>query len=498
MDSHFGKTNVQTLLLAVLCIGLALIVVFLFAQIATLAGVLPSGLAVSGVRIITPTPRPSARPPTATLSPTPTSTPTETPTPTTTPTITPSPTVTPSPLPSTRPTAIPIPVTPTEEISGTLPIPTVVPRYSISEHAMTVALLGSDKRPDWTHWNTDAIQYVVVYPHIPSVAVLSIPRDLYVYLPSFHMSRVNTADMYGDVYGFEGGGFGLLNQTLLYNLGITADYYAKVNFQGLKGIVDALGGIDVPVHCHLEDYWPYPDENGEFYRIALEPGVHHMDGKLALWYSRTRKTTSVFDREERQQQVLEAIWMKARSDQLLGAIPELYQQYGELVDTNLGWGNVLSLGMLATRIDPSQVTMYNIGPQEVSSYVTPQGGWVFLPNWEAMAPVIERALLPPAPSRAALASAKVEIWNGSGHMDWDRLAADRLYQAGLAPILGPGEVPPVGQTRIQVFSDHAKGTGLSTVQAIFGLGDDRVDFVGPGEGDLKLRLVMGPDYPVCP
>ena len=345
--------------------------------------------------------------------------------------------MTPSALVSTRPTAVTVEIVNTEEISGTYPIPTAVPRYPIAVDALTIVLLGSDRRPDWQHWNTDAIQYVVVYPKIPSVAVLSIPRDLYVYLPSFEMARVNVADMYGDIYDFDGGGFGLLNQTLLYNLGITADYYVKVNFQGLKDIVDAVGGIDVPVHCRLEDYWPYPDENGEYHRIALEPGIHHMDG------------------------------------------------------------SILSLAMIASQIEPSQVTMYNIGPQEVNPYVTAQGGSVFLPEWEALAPVVDRALLPPASGRAVLASARVEVWNGTGHADWDLLAADRLYQSGLTPVLGAGNGEVFAQTHIHVFGDHAKGTGLSSVQAIFGVPDSQVSYVGASNSDVKLRLILGSDYQVC-
>ncbi|MBN1247998.1 MAG: LCP family protein, partial [Anaerolineae bacterium] len=360
-----------------------------------------------------------------------------------------------------------------------------------------IALLGSDQRPDWEHWNTDAIQYLVVYPKLRSVSLLSIPRDLYVYIPNLKMSRINVADMYGEQYGFDGGGFGLLNQTLLYNLGITADYYVKVNFQGLKGIVDALGGIDVPVHCHLEDWWPYPNEDGTYNRMVLEPGVHHMDGRLALWYSRTRKTTSVFDREERQQQVLEAIWMKARRDGFLDIIPTLYEQYGTLVETNLGWGNILSLGVLATQMELSQVTLYNLGPREVTPYVTLQGGNVFLPNWEAMAPLIERALLPPAASRAALADVKVEVWNGTTHDQWDLLAADRLYRYGYTPVLGTGNGERVVATQIQVFGDHAKGTGLATVQEIFGVPDSAVTYVGATNSDVRLRILLGDNYQVC-
>ena len=486
-----------------LCIGLTIGAVGLFVRIAELASALSVTAPAPHATVVTPTLPPSTATPTPTNTSAPTATPTATqiPTPTPTwtptPTETPTPTVTPTPLPRTRPTAVPIAILPTQDISSTYIIPTAVPRYPIAEEALTVVLLGSDRRPDWEHWNTDAIQYVVVYPKIPSVAVLSIPRDLYVYIPTFRPSRINVADMYGEVYGFEGGGFGLLNQTLLYNLGITADYYAKVNFQGLKDIVDGLGGIDVPVHCRIQDYWPYPDENGEYHIIALEPGIQHMDGRLALWYSRTRKTTSVFDREARQQQVLEAIWSKARAGGLLEMIPTIYEQYGQSVETDLGWGNILMLGALAARMELSQVTLYNIGWSEVIPYVTMQGGNVYLPNWERMAEVIDRALLPPSPSRAARNSIRVEIWNGTGRADWELLAADTLYQGGFTPVIGTSDGQRYPQTLLQVFGDHAKGTGAPEVQEVFRIPDVNVGFAGESSGDIRLRLVLGEDYDPC-
>ena len=361
---------------------------------------------------------------TVTPPPTWTPTPTWTPSPTYTPrpTSTSTPTQTPTPLPPHRPTAVPVILYQTPTISTTYAIPTAVPRYPMSEDALTIVLLGSDQRPDWSHWNTDVIQYLVIYPDIPSVTVLSIPRDLYVYIPGYRLSRINVADMIGTQDNYDGGGLGLLNQTMLYNLGITADYYVKVNFEGLKTMVDALGGIDVPVHCRVYDYWPYPDENGEFQIITLEPGMHHMDGKLALWYSRTRKTSSVFAREVRQQQVLEGLWHAAKAADVFSLLPSMWEQYNYLIQTDLGWGNILTLGSLAAQIDGTDVRLTNIGPQQVKFYITPQGGNVYLPVWEQMSQIIDQALLPPASSRAARSAVQVEVWNGTGHEDWDQLA----------------------------------------------------------------------------
>jgi LCP family protein required for cell wall assembly len=389
-----------------------------------------------------------------------------------------------------------MPITPNE--SPAYPIPTVVPRYPISEDALTIALLGSDQRPDWTHWNTDAIQYLVIYPDIPSVTVLSIPRDLYVYIPNYKLSRINVADMIGTQDNYAGGGVGLLNQTLLYNLGITADYYVKVNFQGLKGLVDALGGIEVPVHCRVYDYWPYPDENGEYQIVTLNPGIHHMNGKLALWYARTRKTTSVFAREVRQQQVLEGLWHAAKAADVFSVLPSMYDQYKDLIQTDLDWGNILTLGSLAARIDATDVRLINIGSQQVKSYVTPQGGYVFLPVWDEIAKTIDQAMLPPASSRALLSAVQVEVWNGTMNEDWDLLAADRLYNSGFTPVLSPADRRDYLYTSIQVFGPHAKGTGLPVIQENFNISDNYVSYHNIDRGPIKLRLILGNNYQTCP
>lgn len=363
---------------------------------------------------------------------------------------------------------------------------------------MTIVLLGNDKREDWEHWNTDAIQYLVIYPDIGSVAMVSIPRDLYVYLPGFWMSRINTAHMYGERYGYDGGGLGLFNQTLLYNLGITADYYVQVNFDGLIGLVNILGGIDVPVHCRLEDFWPYPDENGQYPIFTLEPGLHHLDGEQSLWYSRSRKTTSVFSRERRQQQVLEAMWRKAKETNLLAAAPDLYNQTQDLYQTDLGWGNIAKLVALALQMESSDVRVFNIGWSQVQSYVTEQGGSVFLPKWEAIEPVITNVWTKPATSRAGLAAIHIEVWNGTGNPGWDWLAADRLAHIGYTPIIGGSDRQDYPQTQIVLFSESEKGSGLSYVQQTFRVGQENIIMQPGGSEEFKMRLIIGADYVTCP
>lgn len=453
---------------------------------------------------LTFTPAPATpAPPTATpreqalaLPPTWTPTPTFTPSPTATPTPLPA-TPTPTPLPGVRPTAVPLMGTPAVPPSSTLPIPTPVPALDIPDEAVTILLLGSDKRPQWNDWHTDVVQYVVIYPDVPSVSIVSIPRDLYVYIPNFWMSRVNFADLYGEKYGVEGGGFGLLNQTLLYNLGITADFYVKVDFDGLISLVDLLGGIDVPVHCRLEDYWPYPDPDGTYHRIALDPGLHHMDGELALWYSRSRLTTSAFSRERRQQQVLKAMWLKGKQMDLVASAPQMYLQTRDLYQTNLGLGNILQLAVTAAQLDPVNVRRFNIGPNETRPYVTPYGGSVVLPLWERIQPLLQQALSAPLTNRATQNPVLVEVVNASGHGDWDQLAADRLYTFGFIPVIVAYDGAPQARTQVLFYGETTKGSGVNELLRALALNEARLVWQPDANARIKLRIVLGQDYQPC-
>ena len=426
----------------------------------------------------------------STATPTPTSTPTPAPTPTPPPTPTPI-MVVPSPFPTPG-------ITWQTVLSTPIPIPTPVPPVPVASDAINIVVLGSDRRPEWSEWHTDAIHVVSVQTGRPAVSIISIPRDLYVYIPGFWMSRINFADYYGEAYGYPGGGTAMLRDTLLYNLGIRADHFVRTDFDGLIGIVDTLGGIDVPVHCRLSDYWPYPDESGEYPILTLEPGMHHMDGETALWYARSRLTTSVFSRERRQQQVLQAIWRKARSTGVLRQVPELWEQVRQMVVTDLGLTEILNLAQVALRLREENIRFYNIGQGLVVPWTTPYGGRVFLPQWEQIEPVLSEAMAPVPESRLSRVFSPVEVWNGTSNPDWDLLAVDRLVRAGFPATVGVPDRRDYPHTTLVVFRAYAKGTGVNYLQEIFGIPDERVTYQEDGASPFGFRLIIGADYQTCP
>jgi LCP family protein required for cell wall assembly/PAS domain S-box-containing protein len=463
--------------------------------------------AQGGVPTLTPAAVAGARPlknpavPPST-SPAPTVDPTSTATPTATLLSTPSPSLTsvPSPMPTTSTDlVIPLPFPMIEPTTTpTLPIPLPVQPVPIAPDAINIVVLGSDQRPDWVEWHTDAVHVVSIQRERGVVSIISIPRDLYVYIPGFWMSRINFADYYGEVYGYEGGGPALVRDTLLYNLGIRADYYVRTNFDGLIGIVDAMDGVDIPVHCGISDYWPYPDENGEYPILTLEPGVHHMDGETALWYARTRMTTSVFSRERRQQQVLQALWHKLRNEMTLTRIPSLWEQGHDMVATDLTLADILDLARIAFVLEDQDVRFYNISANEVTPWTTPYGGNVFLPRWEAIQPIVAEAMAPMPEGRLRYTYMPVEVWNGTPNQDWDLLAADRLHRAGFPVVIGEPDRRDYAATQLVLFKKSAKGSGVDYLQQVFNVPDSQVVHQPGGSTEFGLRLILGADYQTCP
>jgi LCP family protein required for cell wall assembly len=284
---------------------------------------------------------------------------------------------TPTPLHSPTPT-----ITATPEIPDYPGAPRA-PKLTRPDGLVTILILGSDYRPS-AGYRTDVILLVFLNPKLGTVSVVSFPRDLWVYIPNWQMQRINTA--------FPHGGFGLMQDTLEYNLGIEPDFYLMTNFEGFKNIINTLGGIEVNTAKKLSDSCQIPPGSRTRW-CSVGPGVMHMEGDLALWYVRSRYSSSDFDRGRRAQEVMQALFLKLVSVNALTRAPELYTQFVAAVDTNLGLSDILPLLTLASQLgDTSSVKRYTIDTNQVSGWITPGGGQVQLPNTAAIQAVLKSAM----------------------------------------------------------------------------------------------------------
>jgi LCP family protein required for cell wall assembly len=422
------------------------------------------------------------------------------------PTATPSPDYTPTPSPTARPGIDPTlgAATPDPFATPVTPIPEPAAQLRLDKDIVNLLLLGRDTARETNNYRTDVMIVVSVNKKANSVMLLTLPRDLFVYVPGWTMNRLNTAAGHGDAIGYPGGGVALLEQTILYNFGIPIHGWARIDFGGFKEVVDILGGVDVPVTCEMTDWrlkdpsYALDDQDPDHWELyTVSSGVQHMDGNLALWYARSRKHSSDFDRSRRQHQVLRAMFDKGLQLDALTKAPDLYAQYVKIVDTDLGLGDILQFVPVAAQLDSARIKSRFIGLDQVWRWTTPQGAAVLIPDREAIARVIDEAFRPPSDNVLAREATAVEVWNGTPNAAWADLAAANLEWAGIRPVIGPADSTAHPATVIYDFTTSAKGSALPELQRLFRVSDANVIAAPDPNAPYPFRVVLGADYDSC-
>jgi LCP family protein required for cell wall assembly len=260
------------------------------------------------------------------------------------------------------------------------PLPTLAPDENRLERTMNILIAGSDERREGGPWRADVVMVVAVDLAAREVGVISFPRDLWVRIPTVGENRINTATFFGELYRYPTGGIGLLADTIHRNFGIRLDHYVKINFEGFKQVVDALGGVDITVDCPLTGWFPPAPGSNDLVWMTLQPGEYHMDGVLALQYVRERKTTSDVDRARRQQRMILALRKRARDINILPRVPVLFDALRDTIETDLGLTEIVPLARLALQIEPKDAHGFIIDFQHTQSWTTPDGARVLLPK----------------------------------------------------------------------------------------------------------------------
>ena len=207
----------------------------------------------------------------------------------------------------------------------------------------------------------DTIIVASLKPSTKEVALLSIPRDLVVDIPKYGYRKVNNANAFGYLQTPEQGGEWLLQDVLETTLGQPIQYYASVDFDGFRKIVDLVGGLDITVENAFTDY-EYPDYSHGYQTISFKVGSQTMNGEKALQYVRSRHGNngegSDFARSRRQQNVLSALKKEMLS---LGTltnpkkIMDISDALGTHLKTDMEPWEILRLANLVGDLDTSKI-----------------------------------------------------------------------------------------------------------------------------------------------
>jgi polyisoprenyl-teichoic acid--peptidoglycan teichoic acid transferase len=368
------------------------------------------------------------------------------------------------------------------------------------QETVNFLLIGSDRRPGGS-FRTDTMVIAILRPNEGQVSLISIPRDLWVFIPEWQNQRINTAYQHGVSVGYPGGGPGLLKDTILYNLGIRIDHTAMVEFDGFSRIVDTLGGMDMPVSCAYTDWRlidpsfdPFNENNWHLYTV--EPGLIHMDGDLALWYARSRQKSSDFDRGRRQQEVLRALFTQALQTGTITRIPELYNTLKDSVETDLGLGDLIQLSLYAPKMTNADIRSYYIRPPYVSSWITDGGAYVLLPNEEVLQGMLTEALSP-STQTVQRQSIVIDVMNGTSIAGYEQLASSRLNYAGYETHVIPSDRKDYAYSVLidkTTAQDRAQSDSILNVMGM--LPGSLIPGPDPNSTAHYL-LILGYDYEPC-
>lgn len=151
---------------------------------------------------------------------------------------------------------------------------------------------------------------------------------------------------------------------------IPVDYMVMINFEGFRQIIDAVGGVDVDVDMDMR----YKD-TADGTDINLRKGMQHLDGKQALDFVRYRKSndgsspSSDFDRNRRQQQVLNQVLDKLTSFKGISQWGQVLDIIGEQVQTDIPAKNMERWLLNYKKMKPDQIQMQTVEGQWKSPYV---------------------------------------------------------------------------------------------------------------------------------
>ncbi|MEC0243852.1 LCP family protein [Paenibacillus dokdonensis] len=209
----------------------------------------------------------------------------------------------------------------------------------------SVMLLGSDQRKDEPA-RSDTLIYAVVRPKDSKVLLISIPRDTYT-----EIIGKGKKDKITHAYAF--GGQQMSKDTIEAFLGKKVDYYATINFQGLKDAVNALGGVELPIQKDIVN------KGYDHEKFTVKANKPIYTGEEALNYVRYREDSD-FNRTKRQQVFLDAVANRMLHLNQISKIPELLDIMGDNFQTDMQPKFIIDLAKQVLTGSEAQISSYTI------------------------------------------------------------------------------------------------------------------------------------------
>ncbi|WP_242216859.1 LCP family protein [Bacillus cereus group sp. BfR-BA-01380] len=225
--------------------------------------------------------------------------------------------------------------------------------------AFNILLIGSDERKGQNVGHSDSMMIVHVDLNKKEYHAMSIPRDTRVHLDGYGYTKLTSVQYIKQATEGQQKGVDAAIQAITELTGVNINYYVETNYQGLQGMVDAIGGIEMNVPFDVKLTHPWYQENKN---KVINAGTHSVDGKMVteIVHERYSLKNGEYDRQKLQEEALVGIAKKALQPENITKLPGFVKQIPNfLIASNMTTTDMLSLGMAAKDFDPKKQLQYH-------------------------------------------------------------------------------------------------------------------------------------------
>jgi len=383
------------------------------------------------------------------------------------------------------------------------------------EEPFWMLLLGSDGYS----WDRDIARTdVIILVHVDQpnkrAAMISIPRDTYVYISGLWSDKINAAYTWGEIYGSEGG-VPVVIKTVSEFAGVDIAYFAMVNFDGFAELVDALGGVEVDVPVSIIG----DREAGD---VDIYPGVQTLNGQAALTFVRSRYFgIGDYQRTANQRTFLQALAKKVLSDP--SRITTSATQIANMTFTNMDLQRILKVAYAMNGMQESDIYTYYVPSYTDTVYYDETPISVVRASereWKQLIAAINSGNYPP-PQKGGFAGETpesyqpkdkptgekpndtpitiktndyvVDVLNGSGIEGSAKSISDRLKACGYKPGVIGNVDNGLSDATLIIFKDVANWAAAEDIRQRLGYGWV-ISSEGRYEFDGDVLVIVGEDY----
>lgn len=201
---------------------------------------------------------------------------------------------------------------------------------------------------------TDTILLINLNPKLQEANVISIPRDTLIKINNSN-KKINEANALG--------GPAYLIDAVKKLLNVKVNYYAKIDYEGFRKIIDSVGPIELKINNTMN----YDDATQNLHIHFNKGDLVELDGKKAEEYFRWRENNDGtglangdLGRIDNQHIFISKVVEKFKSPLILTKLPSLLNAISNNVDTNMKADEIIKYGFMLSKVDRANIKLFTV------------------------------------------------------------------------------------------------------------------------------------------